>query len=83
MDKQDIDYEVIRYASIPGQATTYMLGKWEIQRIINKHITNNKIKSSSETKLKSETNKDILKDFLEIGPISLQQIDEILENKYE
>ena len=83
MDKQDIDYEVIRYASIPGQATTYMLGKWEIQRIINKYIINNKMKSSSEAKLKSEINKDILKDFLEIGPISLQQIDEILENKYK
>ena len=77
MDKQDIDYEVIRYASIPGQATTYMLGKWEIQRIINKYIINNKMKSSSET------NKDVLKDFLEIGPISLQQIDKILENKYK
>ena len=73
MDKQDIDYEVIRYASIPGQATTYMLGKWEIQRIINKHINkyinkhinkhiiNNKIKSLSESKSKSEINKDILK----------------------
>ena len=34
MEKNDIDYEIIRYASLPGQSLTYMFGKWQIENIV-------------------------------------------------
>ena len=63
IDKSEIDYELYRYSVRPVQATSYILGKNEIYKLLKKYKYNN----------------NILYSILKYGPISFTNIDKLLE----
>ena len=65
IDKSEIEYELNRYSVRPAQATSYILGKYEIYKLLKKY----------------KYNKNILYYILKYGPLSFKNIDKLLKNE--
>ena len=65
IDKSEIDYELNRYSVRPAQATSYILGKYEIYKLLKKY----------------KYNKNILYYILKYGPLNFKNIDKLIKNE--